>query len=88
MAAARRPRWIQLGAIGRDEQRSSSCERRGERGEKLLRSRIRPLHLGQREDHWLRASDAKDEIADGAVEELAARLAGQRRQGQAVAESG
>ena len=88
MTATRRPRWIQIRAIGCDKQCRRASERRGQGGEELLRSRVGPLHVGQCEDHGLRPSDTQDEVADRAVEQLSSRLARERREREAIPKGG
>ena len=88
MPSTGRPRRIQVRPIRRDEERSGVRERRRERCEELLRGSVSPLHVGQRQDDGLGASDTEDEIADCTVEQLPARLAREGRQREAVAESG
>ena len=74
MPATGRPWWIQIGAVRGDEQCRRARECRGQRSEQLLRCRVGPLHVGQRENDRLRPCDAEDEVADRAIEQLAAGL--------------
>ena len=71
VTAARAPRRCQLRPVGRDDKSGGGLECRREGREHLLRRAIGPLHIRDREDHRLGASDTEDEVADSAVEQLA-----------------
>ena len=84
MTARGRPWGCELGSVRRDNEGRGVGEGRRDRGEHGLRCRVRPLDVGDREDDRLRPRDAEDQISDRAVEELAARVSREWRQGEPV----